>query len=84
MLSHDVTYICRETREVLDLQLRSDSHLRRTSYPEDMWILSESSILVLLAILTGAIGMVDVKQTKVLSVFGFLLTLFILMSDSFF
>lgn len=55
----------REIEEVLVLQMKKGNHLGQTFCPGDLWILSENSILMLLAILTGVIDMVGGKLTKV-------------------
>ena len=61
--------ISRGISEVLDLQSKNGSHLRKTFCQRDLSIHSEISILILWAILTGVTGMVDVKQTEVLNFF---------------
>ena len=57
--------IHREIKEVLGLLMKKGNHLEQTSYQGALWIHLEGNTQALLAILTGVIGMVYAKQTKV-------------------
>lgn len=70
----------RETEEVLGLQLKKGSLLAEISYPGALLTPLESRIQMLLGILTGVIGMVHAKVTKVrhpiLPLYSFILHLY--------
>lgn len=58
--------IHRETKEVLDLQLKRENHLRNATYQKGLSTPLGNSILMLWGIPTGVTGMGRAKPTKVL------------------
>lgn len=50
---------------MLGLQMKKGNPLVQTFYPGDLWIPLEGNTLVLLAILTGVIDMVDANLIEV-------------------
>lgn len=65
LYSLNCSSIHREIEEVLGLLMKKDNRWRRISYRRVLWIALENNTLVLLAILTGVIGMAAANLIKV-------------------